>query len=484
MNHRTAPIAIALALLAVGCPNGNGDDDAQDPPYTTQNEVSRLELTPTHLTVGAAETAELLVTAVYADGAAVDVTPLVEWVVPDEFAEIVEVDDGTVEALGVGMGQVYATLGAQASNLATIEAGHFSFAVTNLHFDGVDHAATESLPQGNVVQVTVEITGRELPADEGDVLFEIDGFLPFGADRQEQGLDPYFESLDDTSFRGIFVVSPSTTVGAHEITLAVEGLAGETEDVVAVSSHQLPEDKSCSDITTSTGLESFRARKYRIEMFESPVAYRIQAQATEEATLDTALWLFNEEGELFSFTDDLPGQGADAILPMGVTDTLEGIYYLLMTASPHAADASAEGGNFHLSCDTEQVSGVEFRGDTDTAIPAGVGPVGLELDVSGLPPGSSIDQAWVHADVESDVPNQVTIVLDAPNLGPSAGLRSTGHYTERLAITWGDLVDPDTSYMSYFQGADPDGIWTMTVEDHSDDGNTTVHDWRLYLTTN
>jgi len=473
-----------LALLVFGCPPGGGDDDVQDPPYSTQNEINRLELTPTHLTVGAAETADLLVTAVYADETAVDVTALVDWVVPDEFAGIVGVDDGTVEALGIGMGQVYATLGAHTSNLATIEAGHFSFAVTNLHFDGVDHAATESVPQGNVVQVTVEISGRELPSDAGDVTFDIEGFLPFGSDRSEQGLTPYFDAVDDTTFVGIFVVAPSTTVGAHSIELSIEGLAGETEDVVAVSSHQLPEGKSCSEITTSTELEAFRARKYRVEMFESPVSYRIHAQASDQQGLDTALWLFDEAGELFTFTDDMPAQGTDAILPLGVTDTLEGVYFLLMTASPYAADEAAEGGTFHLSCDTEQVSGVEFRGDTGTEIPAGVGPVTLELDVSGLPPGATIDQAWVHADVESDVPNQVTIVLDAPNLGPSAGLRSTGHYTQRLAVTWGDLVDPDTSYMSYFQGADPDGIWTLTVEDHSADGNTTVLDWRLYLTTN
>ena len=483
MSRPLPPILLSLALWIVGCPPNGGDDDLQEPPYSSEVEISRVELTPTYVKVGAADSAELLATAVYEDGTAVDVTDEVAWVVPAAYEDIVSVDGGVVEALGVGMGQVYATLGTLTSNLTTIEAGHFSFAVTNLHYDGVDHAATATVPQGSVVQVYVEVSGRDLPSDPGDVLMEIDGLLPFGADRQEQGLDPYFDAIDDTTFRGIFVVAPSAEVGSRAISLNVEGLAGETDDALAISAHGLPPDKTCEDITTDTLLGEFHARKYRVEMYDFPVAYRILAEAKEESTLDTALWLFNEDGSLFTWTDNPPSAGTDAMLPMGVTDSLEGVYYLMMTASPYAADAQAESGEFRLSCDDEAVSEPEFRGDTSTDIPAGVGPVTLEIDVTGLPPGAIIDQAWVHADVESDVPNQVTLVLDAPNLGPSAGLRSTGHYTERLAVTWGDLVDPDTSYMSYFQGADPDGIWTLTVEDHSDDGHTTVHDWRLYLTT-
>jgi len=482
VSRKAFPILLLLAL--VGCPTNGGDDDMQEPPYSSEIEIARIELTPTYVKVGASETADLLATAIYEDGAAVDVTAAVDWIVPDEYADIVSVDDGVVEVLGIGMGQVYATLGTFTSNLTTVEAGHFSFAVTNLHYDGVDHAATATVPQGSVVQVYVEVSGRELPSDAGDVLFEIEGLLPFGADRQEQGLDPYFYAIDDSTFRGIFVVAPSAEVGSHAISLTVEGLAGETDDSMAVSAHGLPEDKTCAEITTETTLEEFRARKYRVEMYDFPVAYRILAEAEGESTLDTALWLFNEDGSLFTWTDNPPGAETDAALPMGITDALEGVYYLMMTASPYAATTGAESGEFRLSCDTEIVSEPEFRGDTGTDIPSGVGPVTLEIDVTGLPPGAVIDQAWVHADVESDVPNQVTIVLDAPNLGPSAGLRSTGHYTERLAVTWGDLVDPDTSYMSYFQGADPDGIWTLTVEDHSEDGQTTVHDWRLYLTTN
>jgi len=419
--------------------------------------------------------------AVYDDDETADVTGLVDWVVPDEYADLLMVEDGTLLPLGVGQAQLYAALGPVASNVVTAEVGQFAFSVAELLWDDTTHDPDDSIPQGNLVRVTVEVASRTLDSERPDLIdLQIDGFVPFGHDRPELGLDPYFEVVDDITYQGWFLIPPSIEAGDHTVSLAVEGIAGDTEDVLTVASNLLP-PKTCVELAADSALDPFDERKYRMDFGELGWSYRILAEA--DAGLDTALWLFDEDGEPFAYTDTPFGGGDDARLDIGITDPLRGTYYLVLTASPHAESDSAAEGEFVLSCDDEAVTGEEVTGSTEVVIPAGSGIVSLTIDVPAPSGGPLVEQIWIHADLETDVPSLVTAVLRAPDTSLSVGLRATGHDETRAPVTWGTLVEPDDPLydLTRFATTNAEGTWTIELEDHSSAGTTLLHDWRLFI---
>jgi len=476
-------LLISLAGLLVSCAGSNGGPTIEEPPYSTNREIVRLELTPTFVSIGPAESQALVALAVYDDEETVDVTDLVEWVVPDEYADLLTVEEGVLLPLGVGWAQLYAVLGPVASNLVTAEVGQFGYAVTSLHWNGTTHDPDDSIPQGNLVRVTVEVTGRTLDAERPDLIdLQIDGFVPFGPDRPEQGLEPYFQVVDDVTYEGWFLVPPPLPSGGHAVTLTVEGVVGDTEDFLTVSSNVLP-PKTCDELAADSTLDPFDERKYRMDFGEAGWAHRLEAEDDAGTGLDTALWLFDGDAELFAFTDTPFGGGSDARLDVGITEPLRGTYYLVLTASPYAGDELGSEGDFVLSCDSEQITGEEIEGSTEVVVPAGGGPVELTLEAPEPAGGPLVERAWVHADVETDVPGLVTIVLRAPDTTLSVGLRATGHDEQRAAVTWGTLVEPDDPLydLTRFAATDAAGTWTLEIEDHSSAGNTLLHDWRLYI---
>jgi hypothetical protein len=482
MSRRFTILLLTLGLVASACDNGSEGPDVEDPPYSTANDIVSLQLTPTFISLGSAESQPLTVTAAYEDGATADVTGSVDWVVPEEFADRVDMDGTTLMPLAVGRAQVYATLGPLTSNIITIEVGQFAYTVSSLVWDDVTYDPDDSVPQATVVQVTVEVQGRTLDPARPDLIeFAIDGLLPFGADRAEHGLDAYFEVVDDITYSGWFIVPPSALTGAHALSLVAEGIAGDTEDVLDVGSNILP-PKTCDELLTDSTMEAFDERKYRINFGDFPRAYDIVAEASDGSSLDTALWLFSEDGELFSYTDDPWDGGTDAHLTMGITDRLRGSYYMMLTPSP-LAEPAMDSGDFRLTCSGEEVLGDELLGETGTVIPGGGGPVELEIEVSGLAPYAG--DVWLHMDLESDNPSLVTAVLFAPNITLSVGLRATGHDAEHMATTWGTVTEPDDPLygMDHFAGTDALGTWTLQLESYSASGTTTLHDWRLYLDT-
>ena len=475
------PLLILLAWLLASCSGASDGPEIEEPPYSTDRGIVRIDLTPTFVALGATETQPLTATAVYDDGETTDVTGLVDWVVPDDYVDLVSVEGGVLLPEGVGWAHVYAALGPVASNIVTVEVGQFSYAVTGLQWDGTAHDPDDSIPQGNLVKVTVEVASRTLDAERPDLIdLQIDGFVPFGLDRPEMGLDPYFVVVDDVTYEGWFLVPPSATAGDHALSLDVEGVLGDTEDVLTVASNLLP-PKTCDELAAEGSLDPFDGRKYRMNLAEAGWANRILADAGGD--LDTALWLFDEDGELFAFTDTPFGGDDDARLDIGITERLHGTYFLVLTASPRAASEAAAEGAFVLSCDDEQITGEEITGSTEVVIPAGSGAVELTINAPAPAGGPLVEQVWVHADVETDVPGLVTVVLRPPDTSLSVGLRATGHDEERAAITWGTLVEPDDPIydMTRFDATDAEGIWTIEIEDHSSAGNTTLHDWRLFI---
>ena len=485
MLHRVLPLTLLLIapIGAIAC-NGNGSGpETEDPPYATQRDIVRLELTPSFIAMGDQDDQELNVKAVYDDGESIDVTGLATWVIPDEYLSQVSVDGGVLTPLAVGPAFLYAQFAGWTSNMATVEVGQFDYAITSLEWDGEAQSPTASVPQGSLVKVTVEIAGRTLPEDRPDLVeFDIDGFVPFGDDRPEAGLDPYFVIEDEVTYSGWFLVAPSSPAADYPITLVVEGIAGTTHDTISVVSNMLPA-KTCDELYYTDTFERFDVRRYRVNLSEFPMATLIEARAVDDLTLDTALWLFDAEGELFTYTDDTWDGRTDAELPMGITDRTRGTYYLLMTASPLAETEDNETGGYEIECHEEQVTGDEFLGSTQVVVPSSGGPVSLDVDITSYPFGHTIDQAWVHLDLASDAPSQVTALLTSPHR--TIALRSTGHDATRLPVTWGTVADPDDSFadMSDFIGDTPNGTWTLQVEDHSTSGNTLLQDWRLYLET-
>jgi len=484
MSRCLTILLCTLGLIASACDSGTEGPDIEDPPYSTANDIISLQLSPTFISLGSAETHELTVTAVYADDTTTDVTSLVDWVVPDEYTDRVDVEDGTLLPLAVGRAQVYAVLGPLTSNIVTIEVGEFAYVVTQLVWDDVTYDPDDSVPLGTLVQVTVEVSGRTLDPARPDLIdFSIDGLVRFGADRAEHGLDAYFEVVDDLTYAGWFVVPPSALAGDHALDLVVEGIAGDTEDALVVGSNLLP-PKSCEELLTETTLDAFDERKWRVNLVDEPRAYDIVAQGIDGSTLDTALWLFDEHGDLFSFTDDPWDGGTDAHLALGITDRLRGSYYMMLTPSP-LADEAGESGDVRLECSGEEITGEEIQGDAGTVIPGGGGPVAMELDVDGIPVDPYVTDVWLHMDIESDNPSLVTAVLYAPDVTLSVGLRATGHDNEHTSATWGTGTEPDDPLhgMDHFAGTVSEGTWTLQVESYSATSTTTVHDWRLYLAT-
>lgn len=485
MHHRLLPLLLLLTApwWTAAC-NGNGDGpDIEDPPYDTQRDIVRLELTPSFIALADDGSQELTVSAVYDDGESLDVTGLAEWVVPEEYLETLDVDGGVLTPLSVGRAQFYARFAGYTSNMATVEVGQFDFSVVSLEWDGVLHSGDDEVPQGNLVKVTVQIEGRTLPTDRPDLVeFDVDGFVPFGDHRPEAGLAPYFAIEDDTTYSGWFLVSPSTPAADYPISLVIEDIAGNSDDTISVVSNLLPA-KTCGELYYTDDLDPFDVRRYRVNLSQFPVATLIEAHAIDDLTLDPALWLFDAEGNLFTATDDTWDGRTDAELPMGITDRTRGTYYLLMTASPLAETEDNETGGYEIECHEEQVTGDEFLGSTQVVVPSSGGPVSLDVDITSYPFGHTIDQAWVHLDLASDAPSQVTALLTSPHR--TIALRSTGHDATRLPVTWGTVADPDDSFadMSDFIGDTPNGTWTLQVEDHSTSGNTLLQDWRLYLET-
>ncbi len=482
MLHRLTPILLLLAPLWVLACNGNGSGPEQeDPPYSSQNDIVRLELTPSFIAMGDQDSQELAVKAVYDNGDAIDVTPFASWIIPDEYVSQVTVDGGVLTPLAVGPALLYAEFAGYTSNIATVEVGQFDYSIVSLEWDGEEQSPTASVPQGNLVKVTVEIAGRTLPEDRPDLVeFDIDGFVPFGDARPEAGLDPYFVIEDENTYSGWFLVAPSTPAAEYPLTLVVEDIAGTTHDTISVVSNILPA-KTCDELYYDDTFERFDVRRYRVNLTEFPKATLIEATATGDQTLDTALWLFDPEGNLYTYTDDTWDGRTDSELPMGITDRTRGTYYLLMTASPLAATEDAEVGDYEIDCTFEDVTGDAIQGSTQVIIPASGGPVSLDVDVASFPPGELIDQVWVHVDLDSNAPSQVIAQLHSP--AATVALRSTGHDATRLPVTWGYVVDPDDPYtdMTAFEGDNPNGTWTLQVEDLSSSGETLLQDWRLYI---
>jgi hypothetical protein len=483
MHHRLPPLLLLLTVpwWTVACDGNGSGPDIEDPPYQTQRDIVRLELTPSFIALSDDSSQQLTVSAVYDDGESLDVTGLAEWVVPEEYLDLLDVDGGVLTPLAVGRAQFYARFAGYTSNMATVEVGQFDFSVVSLEWDGVEHDGNDDVPQGNLVKVTVQIEGRTLPVDRPDLIeLDVDGFVPFGDERPEAGLDPYFAIEDETTYSGWFLVAPSIPAADYPVTLVVEDIAGNSDDTISVVTNVLPA-KTCDELYYTAILDRFDVRRYRVNLSQFPVATLIEARATDDLTLDTALWLFDAEGDLFTATDDTWDGRIDAELPMGITDRTRGTYYLLMTASPLAETEDNEIGGYEIECHEEDVTGDEFLGSTQVPIPASGGPISLDVDITSVPFGHTIDQAWVHLDIDSDAPAQVTTLLTSPDR--TIALRSTGHDATRLPVTWGTVVDPDDSFadMSDFIGDAPNGTWTLQVENHSTSGDTLLQDWRLYI---
>ncbi len=479
MTARALLLSLASLLLAagLGCTTEQPQPPDQDPPYGQHDDLERLIVTPTFINFGTDDRTPLEARARYASGAEVDVTSQVTWFVLDEAVATVEGN----EAVGVGVGatQVYATLADLTSNLATVEVGHFTYTV--------ECWSDPSTPakQAELVECSVDVDGRELDEDHPEyVTFEIEGFIPFGHDRASQGLPTtnYFWVEDENTFKALFLIPPSLPVGEHDVTFEVEGVPGEGDGTVGVSESSLPE-KTCSILQSQGILGAYNERKFRVLFDHSPRAHLITSEAGVGSQLDTALWLFDDQGNLFTWTDNPRTGGTDAVLPVGITQDLEGEYFVTLTASPYAESSTTELGAFVLGCEEETVDADPIPGDTEVAIPNGEQPTDLTLEVS-LGVNDLIDDAWVHVDLETDFPDQVSITLAHPNPAYSIGLRSTGYDADRLAITWDDdLVPPDAGHLSNFTNLTPNGSWTLTVTDFSTSGTTVVHGWELYLAT-
>lgn len=474
MDQRGILALLIGALLAAGaaCPN-QPQIQIEDPPYDSQNDLVRLEVTPTYVNFGTEDREDLTVIAKYETGGDVDVTGQVDWFVGDDAVAIM--DGAAAVGQGVGLTHVYATLGSTTSNSVTIEVGYFTYTI-----DCVDPK------QANITLCTVKVDGRELDIDHPEYIeFTIEGFIPFGHDREPQGLDGinYFWVEDDDTFKARFLIPPSLPAGNHDVTFQVEGITGEGDSTVTVAEHILPL-KRCNEVITFANLQAFDERKYRVIFEHDKYAYRIDSTTTVPSELDTALWLFDDAGNLFTWTDDPWNVGTDAVLPFGVTEYFVGEFFLILSASPYATSGTNEYGYFEVRCHEEEVTGDEHPGEQEVEIVNGVQPTDLDLTVH-VGVSQLIDHAWVHVDLETDVPSQVSIALVPADAEVNAiGLRSTGYDADHLAVTWADgLVDPDSGYLSNFINSDPNGTWTLQVNDFSAAGTTVVHDWRLYLET-
>jgi subtilisin-like proprotein convertase family protein len=466
-----------LLAAGVACTTEQPQLVVEDPPYGSQDDVVRLVVSPAYVNFGTEDREDLTVVAQYETGDDVDVTGQVNWVVGDE--DIVSMDGASAVGVSVGVTQVYATLSYLTSNMATIEVGHFTYTI-----ECVSDTETQA-KQAEMVLCSVDIEGREFDEDHPEyVTFEIEGFIPFGHDRASLGLPTtnYFWVDDENTFKALFLIPPSLPVGGHDVVFEFEGMSGEGDKTVGVSAASLGE-KTCGELQAQGIIGAFNERKYRVIFDHSPRAHLIEGVASVGSQLDTALWLFDDEGNLFTWTDNPRMGGTDASLPFGITQDLEGEYYLTLTASPYAATEATESGQFTLTCDEELVEGETFAGDKEVAIPYNQ-MTELTIDVN-VGVTDLIDEAWAHVDLETDVPSQVSVALVPPD--PEAdpiGLRSTGYDADRLAMTWDDdLVPPDSGHLYGFNDREAYGTWTLLVEDFSPAGNTILHNWELYLTT-
>ncbi len=461
-------------LLPCGCPGPPDPPIQQAPPYDSNNEVARLRVEPSLVSLSVNQEQELTVLLEYTNGDTTDVSDEVEWLVEDE--GIATIAGDTLTGEDVGETSFYAVLETVVSNAVTVGVADFTFSVE-----------PTQATQGEIRQFTFTITSGSTTFTNPDtVSVAVDGCLPFGDDRPGD-VEAYFTIEDGTNFSGYFVIPPTVSVGEHGVTLSIGNTVGHSDDQVTVNSAGLTVDV-CNDITQFGTLGSdantrFQVRRFLVDLDNNPRGYRFDALAAGDYSLDPALWLFDEEGNLFIFVDDLPSVGGlDAMIPFGTTDTLHGNYAVMMTPSPYAETTAAESGYFEFTCNEEQVQGDEYYGETDVTVANQGATTDLTIVVDDLDAGSTVNEAWVHVDLESDAPTQVTLVLEAPTSSDSVALRSTANEPERMAITWGQLVEPDIGSMGVFDlTTQARGNWILHVTDVSSSGTTVIKDWRLYL---
>ena len=473
-------LAVALAagcvapLLFFGCPGPPDPPIQQTPPYDSNNEIARLRVEPPVVSLSVNQEQELSALIEYTTGDTIDVSDEVQWLVQDE--DVASIDGDTLTGEDVGQTSFYAVLDTVVSNAVVVDVADFTFSIE-----------PKQATQGEIRQFTFVITSGSTTFTTPDTVdVTMDGCLPFGEDRSGE-IEPYFVVEDDTEFSAYFIIPPTVSVGEHGISLTIGNSVGHSDDQVTVNSAGLAVDV-CNDVTQFGTLGSdantrFQVRRYLVNLDNHPRGYRFDALAAGDYSLDPALWLFDEEGNLFIFVDDLPSVGGnDALIPFGTTDTLHGNYAVMMAPSPYAETTAAESGYFEFTCSEEQVQGDEYFGETDVAVANQGATTDLEIVVDDLDAGSTVIQAWVHVDLDSDAPTQVTLVLEAPTSSDSVALRSTANEPQRLAITWGQLVEPDIGTMDVFDlTTQARGNWILHVTDVSSSGTTVIKDWRLYL---
>ena len=131
----------------------------------TDAAVVALEIDNSDLSIGVGETGSLGVTAAMDNGATIDATTQVNWVVQDD--TIVQVRDGLVEGLKVGTTQIAAELSGQASEPVTIDV--VDNAIPDLAIESVD-----GVVDAGVMLLTVHLANLGTGAAEG---FWVDVFV-------------------------------------------------------------------------------------------------------------------------------------------------------------------------------------------------------------------------------------------------------------------------------------------------------------------
>lgn len=403
-----------LLFLLIGCSSGPVEPDAPALPWDDTREVVALRVEQDEALLvprGDSVSPRLLATLDGVDEP-VDVTAQATWQVADPLVAQVN-SDGSIEALEEGLTSAWGLYAGVPSEPVSLEVVRGRWTVE--FQDGATGV------QGKLLDV--ELRSSDTTFDDAEVLLEIAGLLPFGVERVEE---PWWgvPAGQPTRYRGRFLVPPTAALGAHAVTVTLDGRPPENSLSVQITSNGgLGEVRDCDYFVSedasnwSFEADGNNARTWLLGDLGAATLTRVFA--TGGGDVDPWLGLWSLAGELVASSDDDAEYGLDGSAGLQITsleDVFDGAWYLTAAVSPKAT-GDAQGGTITTDCAEEQMaepiltaSNAPGLFDAGTTIlPGEATPAALFQGPTG-----TVTRVWAYVDADLLAPDFTTLTLLSP----------------------------------------------------------------------
>ncbi len=495
---------LLFAVLLVGCPSEPVVPDTPDPPWSDAYTVAGLVIEADgDLMVPRGETVQLSLSATFTDlPEPVDVSAATVWRVADDSVASVDAT-GDIEGIAEGITTVWGEYAGIPSAPLTLEVVRGRW--------NVEFADGATGVQGKLLDIEL-VTSDTTFAEADEVVFTVDGLLPFGVERV---VEPWWGVPEGqpNRYRARFLVPPTATLGPHEVVVSLDGQPPENTLTLQITANtSFGTVRDCSYFSEESAsnwsfqVDGNNSRSWLVGNLGAATNTRILADSNTPGGVDPYLALWSLTGDLIGTSDDDPVFGVDGAAGLQVSsleDVFEGVYYVTATISPEATGAQL-GGTIVTDCFTE-VMPLPMRSASNQASLFGTG--GAEIlpgtatesaEFAGV--SGTVTRAWVYLDAALGQPDFTTFILTSP-AGTTVELVSPNWSADWLAEDgvwvgalggpepfipvaeiWANPSNPGMGTAA-FAGEAATGTWTLSVEMNVAFGGGTWRDARLFIGT-